>query len=205
MVNSILPKPIERLSEALASLPGVGPKMASKLSVYLASDKQANLVQLGKILQEVSDEVGVCNSCGNLSSKGEFCTICSDDYRDTSKLLIVETPMDLVQIEKVGHYDGLYLVLGKLISPLNGIGPEDINVTYLLSSMEKHNPSEIIFALSSTVEGESTCLYLKNLLSSSTASTVIFSQLAKGLPTGVNIEYLDSSTLKGALSGRVNV
>jgi len=195
-----MPKAITELAAVLSALPGIGPRSANRLAVYLATNGQNNAENLQRILIDVRSQVRICRLCGNLS-EAELCEVCADEHRDQSIMMVVETPMDLLQVEQTGEYNGVYLVLGRLISPINGVGPDSVNITGLMERTKQGNVVEIILALTSTVEGEATGLYITNLVRDVNANIKV-SKLARGLPTGVGIEYLDKETLKGALEGR---
>ncbi len=197
---SKLPDAITELASTLSSLPGIGPKMANRLAVYLATSGQNTAQNMKQSLTEVEQKVVVCKTCGNLSDADE-CDICLDASRDRQLLMVVETPMDLIQIDQTGEYNGRYIVIGRLISPINGVGPGDINIDKFTAFLTAGGITEVILALSPTVEGEATSLYLTNLVKQSSPEVSV-SRLARGLPTGVGIEYLDRETLKGALEGR---
>ncbi|MCA9379058.1 recombination protein RecR, partial [Candidatus Dojkabacteria bacterium] len=173
---------------------------AGRLAVYLATKGRGVGDNLQKLLAGL-DDLTICEECGNISQSAK-CTICSDDSRGTEQLLIVESPLDLVQFERTGEYAGRYIVLGKLISPVNGVTVRDTNVDLLLDYLKAHKPAEIILGLSSTVEADATAMYViqqaKNIL-----PDVQITRLARGLASGVSLEYLDTSSLLGALNNRV--
>ena len=194
-----LPDAINNLALGLGSLPGIGPKMANRLAIYLATNGSSLATDLRNILADVQEQIQVCEVCGNIGER-QICEVCADDQRDTSLLMVVETPMDLLQIEQSGEYHGRYFVLGRLISPLNGVGPGEISLDKFKSIVGDEKVREIILALSPTVEGEATSLFLTNIATEVCNASV--SRLARGLPTGVGIEYLDKETIKGALEGR---
>jgi recombination protein RecR len=195
-----MPKAITELAAILGALPGIGPKSANRLAVYMATNGQNNAENLQRILSDVKSQVRICKLCGNLSEEA-LCDVCADSDRDQKTVMVVETPMDLLQVEQTGEYNGAYLVLGRLISPINGIGPDSVNIASLNERLQGGGIEEIILALTSTVEGEATGLYISNLVRDA-APDIKVSKLARGLPTGVGIEYLDKETLKGALEGR---
>lgn len=199
-----LPKSVSDLAESLASLPGIGPKMAGRLAVYMATKGTNSAKKIRKSVDDVITNVELCSRCGNLA-EGSICSICSDEERSTPILFVVESPNDLLQIELAGVHDGSYVVLNGLISPVNGIGPEDINMEKLQLKLDENVAiSEVVVALSPTVEGEATALYLLNLLNSSHPKLKL-TKLGKGLPTGSEIEYLDSDTIKSAFNNRVEL
>lgn len=198
--SSPIPAIVDDLADSLASLPGIGPKLAGRLAVYLATRGKGVGENLQKLLREV-DNLSICQQCGNIA-QGDKCTICNDSQRDDSLLLIVESPLDLVQFERTGEYQGRYIVIGKLISPVNGVTVKDTNIDKLLLQVELSTPSEIILGLSSTVEADATAMYITDQLKQ-ILPDVRISRLARGLSSGVSLEYLDTSSLSGALNNRV--
>lgn len=196
-----LPTEVNSLAAALTRMPGIGPKMANRLAIYIAARNLDDGISLARAINKLSDAVGVCPMTGNLASKGQLCSIYSSADRDRSMLMVVETPLDLIQIEDSGQYSGLYVVLGGLISPLNGIGPEMLAFDKLSGLLDKESVTEVILALSPTVEGEATSLYTFNYISK-LAPNISVTRLARGLPTGVSLEFLDTSTLTSALKSR---
>jgi recombination protein RecR len=172
------------------------------LAISLATNYKSTAGLIEKDLGAIQ-EIRNCKQCRNLSM-GEFCTVCQDKVREKQTILVVESATDLLQIESAGVYWGYYFVLGHLISPINGVGPADLHLPELKELIAKLDSSEIIMGISSTVEGEATALYLRNWVAENVPS-INLTQLARGLPAGVSVEYLDPNTLKGALSGRVAV
>lgn len=199
-LNGGVPKEVIELSEQLSGLPGIGPKQAFRLAIYLTSKGRSNTNKLINSAKSAIDKVGVCQQCANLSSE-EICEVCSDTGRNDSKLMVLESVVDLVQIETQTDYDGYYLVLGGLISPLNGIFAQDINSELFYRALKLRNVEEVIFALPTTVEGEATISYLSTLDS---ASPIKYTKVARGLPTGASLEYADAATLNSAISSRVS-
>lgn len=194
------PKAVNDLADAFGALPGIGPKMASKLAIYSATAGSATAASLETALQAVETQIQICKRCGNLSDEN-LCGICRDDSRDRGSVMVVETAIELAQIESAGAYNGYYVVLGGLISPVNGISPDDLNIKAIPQVVDEYGSSELIIALASTVEGEATSLYILNFVQKLYPELKI-TRLARGLPTGVGVEYLDPDTIKGALSGR---
>jgi recombination protein RecR len=199
MSRAILPQPVTDVADTLASLPGIGPKLASRLAVYLASSRSAVSENILQSLSAMNAKVTTCARCGNLAT-GELCDVCSDPARSNSQLIIVLTPLDLLQIEQSRAYSGKYLVLGKLISPVNGVSPKDTNIHLLENILATEEIEEIIIALGGNVEAEATAMYLSNLIAQNSSAKV--TRLARGIPTGADIEYLDEETIRGALEGR---
>lgn len=200
--SKLIPKQIEYLSDSLGSLPGIGPKSAFKLAVYLATEGGELSDVLVANLQKVKNDVSRCDFCNNLASSSDpLCSICSED-RDESSLMIVETVADLIQIEMSDEFRGYYFVTERLISPLSGVRPEDISFDKLLKIFTERKVSEIIFAYSGGVEAESTIMYIKDLIK---GENISLTRLGRGIPAAGNIEYLDGQTLKGAIKSREKV
>jgi len=189
------PAALVALARALSRLPGVGPKTAQRLALTLALDK--GLAQeLEEALAESRTRLGVCRVCGNLA-EGELCPICADETRDRSIIAVVETPADVFAIEKSGEFRGVYHVLGGALNPLEGVGPDELNIEGLLARLE--GVEEVLVATSMTVEGEATAAYLGELLKD---KGVRVTRPAYGLPAGGSLEYVDEVTLARALSHR---
>ncbi len=183
------------LIRALSRLPGVGPKSAQKLGLYLAQNK-AEAGELAALIEEVRRHVGVCERCGNLA-EGPLCPVCADPTRDEGVIAVVETAADVLAIEKSGEFTGVYHVLGGVLNPLEGVGPEALHIEPLLERAE--HAREVILATSMTVEGEATAAYLSDLLAQ---KGVKLSRPAYGLPVGGTLEYVDEITLARALAHR---
>jgi len=183
------------LIRALSRLPGVGPKSAQKLGLYLAQNK-AEAGELAAVIEEVRRHVGVCERCGNLA-EGPLCPVCADPTRDEGVIAVVETAADVLAIEKSGEFTGVYHVLGGVLNPLEGVGPEALRIEPLLERAE--HAREVILATSMTVEGEATAAYLSDLLAQ---KGVKLSRPAYGLPVGGTLEYVDEITLARALAHR---
>lgn len=195
---SLLPGVVQDLIDQFAKLPGVGPRSAERLTFFVLRDPGSIANSLGRALLALDGALVYCKQCHNLSEE-ELCVICSSDKRDRSILAIVEEPLDVVAIENTGHYRGLYHVLGGVISPLDGIGPDKLNIRDLQDRIEAEGIKEIILATNPSTEGEATAMYIKRLLGE---SPVEVSRLARGLPVGGDLEYADQVTLGRALTGR---
>jgi recombination protein RecR len=198
-----IPQPIEDLADSLASLPGIGPKLANRLAIYLAVRGESLRDNLIKLLTEVKSQVKECEHCHNLATSN-ICTICSNEERDPQVVLVVENVLDLLQIERGGDFNGLYFVLGGLISPINGVGPQDLDLKLLLHRVESENVQEVILGLNSSLEAEATSLYVTKQLHN-TVSDLKVTRLARGLSAGISLEFVDPTSLSGALSNRVQV
>ncbi|MCD6399482.1 recombination protein RecR [candidate division WOR-3 bacterium] len=191
-----IPRSFEELIEGFKSLPGIGRKTAERLSFYILSHREEGQ-RLGESLKNALESIKFCSICGNISDK-DPCDICSDPKRDSSMICVVEKPMDLYAIEKTGGYKGLYHVLGGLISPLDGRGPEDIKIKELLKRINE-DVKEVIIALKPTTEGEATSMYISNLLE---PLDVKVSWIARGIPVGGDIDLTDSITLLRSIQNR---
>jgi recombination protein RecR len=194
----VLPQPVQRLIDEFARLPGIGPKSASRLTFYLLRGHDDQALELATALQELKARTRFCSVCFNITEE-DPCLICQDDARDGRLLCVVEEPLDVLAIERARAFNGRYHVLHGAISPVEGIGPEDLKVTELVKRAEAGAFSEIILATNPTLEGESTALYLQRRL---TGSGARLTRLARGLPVGGDLEYTDEITLSRALEGR---
>lgn len=189
---------IEDLITELGRLPGVGRKTAQRLAYHLLKTPPAEVRKLSGALDRVVEEVHACSTCGNLSDS-DPCEYCADARRDDSVLCVVEEASDITAIEKSGHFGGVYHVLGGRLSPLDGIGPDDLNIASLLSRL-RDGVREVILATNPSVEGEATATYLHRLLRD--MQGVRITRLARGLPVGGDLEYADGVTIAEAFTGR---
>lgn len=192
---SILPKAVLRVIESFQRLPGIGPKSATRLAFYLLHVPQEELNLFASSLTGLKANTVLCGVCKNVS-EGDPCEICTSPTRDKTIVCVVESPMDVLSIERTGRYQGVYHVLHGAIDPLNNIGPEEIYIADLLKRIA--GTSEIIFALNPNMEGEATCMYIQKQI----GGKVKVTRLAHGLPVGADIEYADEVTLSRALEGR---
>ena len=189
---------IQDLIDELGRLPGVGPKSAQRIAFYLVQSEPADIRRLVAALTEVSEKVRFCTACGNVA-EDELCRICRDPRREPSLLCVVEEPKDVVAIEKTREFRGRYHVLGGAISPIDGVGPDDLRVRELVSRLAGGEVTEIILATDPNLEGEATATYLARLLK---PMGVTVTRLASGLPVGGDLEYADEVTLGRAFEGR---
>lgn len=189
---------MEALVAELVRLPGIGPKTAERLAFYLLQSSKDQVQALARAMVHVKETIGFCRVCNNLADEAR-CTICRDPRRDPELLCIVEHPRDIVAIEKAGGYKGFYHVLLGALSPLDGIGPNDLKVAGLLERVKTMPPHEIILATDSDTEGETTALYLAQQLK---PFKVKLTRVAQGLPMGSHVEYADQATLARAFEGR---
>jgi recombination protein RecR len=192
---------VEQLAEQFAQLPGIGRKTAHRLALYVVKMSKEDVEALARALVGVKEKVRYCSICSNIT-EGDPCLICSNTKRDRSVICVVEQPTDVLALEKTNEFKGLYHVLGGALSPLDGIGPEDLRIRELLQRLSGSGVEEVILALNPNVEGEATTLYLSKLLKP--LATKI-TRIARGLPVGTDLEYADEATLSRALEGRIAV
>ena len=193
------PEPVARLIEALQRLPGIGPKTAQRLTFFLLKRPADEVRELAESLLAVKERIVSCGTCFNVTDQ-DPCRLCADPARDARLLCIVEEPNDLLAMERTGEFKGRYHVLLGALSPLDGIGPEDLKIRELLARLDAgEGPTEVILATNPNVEGEATALYLAKLLR---PLGVRVTRIARGLPVGGDLEYADQVTLSKALEGR---
>jgi len=190
--------PIQDLIDELARLPGIGPKSAQRLAFYIVKTNPEDAKHLSEAIQRVKERVTFCRECGNVA-EGELCRICKDPSRDPTVICVVEEPKDAATIEKAGVVRGRYHILGGAISPLDGIGPEDLRVQELEQRVQADGVKEVILATNPNLEGNATAMYVAAVLK---PLGVKVSRLASGLPVGGDLEYADEVTLSQALEGR---
>jgi len=191
-------EPVARLVEQFARLPGIGPKTAQRLTFYLLRTSEQVSFELSDAIRHMKQAVKFCSICLNITDV-EPCAICRDDRRDQSMICVVEEPLDIVAVERTRGYRGLYHVLHGALSPVDGIGPEDLKITELLARLRSGEVQELILATNPNVEGETTAIYLTRLLR---PLGVRVTQIARGLPVGGDLEYADEVTLARAMEGR---
>jgi recombination protein RecR len=198
---SVYTKSIEKLIKELSKLPGIGPRSAERIAFAILHNKKVDAPALSEAISDVKNKTSYCKTCFALS-EGDICSICKNDQRDKSVICVVEKSADVFAIERSHEYKGLYHVLGGKLSPLEGIGPDQIKIKELINRVNKANIKEVILALSSDTEGETTALFLSRLLAK---KKVKITRLAQGLPVGGDIEYVDEVTLGRALENRREV
>jgi recombination protein RecR len=198
---SVLPQPILDLIESFASLPGVGPKTASRLVFHLLRREPQELAVFGERVASLKSKLRTCQRCQNIALESP-CTICADTGRDQNILCVVEDTLDVVALEKSGQFKGLYHVLHGVLSPIEGIGPDQLKIRELEQRITQPI-REVIIATNPTVEGEATALYVSRRIRALSQATI--SRLAHGLPVGADLEYADEITLGRALSGRQSI
>ncbi|MCI2146784.1 MAG: recombination mediator RecR [Clostridiales bacterium] len=196
------PKPLGRLIGELSKLPGIGNKSAQRLAFYLLSISDKEAEGLADAIVEAKKTMRYCSECGNLTDR-DPCDICRDPSRNPEVLCVVETPQDVLAMERIKEYHGRYHVLNGVISPMDGIGPEDINLKSLIVRLQKHPEiQEVILATNPNIEGEATAMYIARLLK---PSGIKVTRIAHGLPVGGDLEYADEVTLLKAMEGRTSI
>ena len=199
-MNGLSPA-LERLIESIAKLPGLGKKSATRLAMHILSKPETEARILAQAILDVKTKIRLCDSCGNLTEE-ELCGLCRDAKRDSGLLCIVESPQDILRLEKAAGFRGLYHVLGGILSPLDGIGPDSLRMNELWDRIQEQNFREIILALSPTADGDATTLYLMNELR---ARGLKVTRLARGIPIGAELEQVDEITLARALEERTRM
>lgn len=195
------PEPISKLIDSFMKLPGIGPKTAQRLAFYVLNMKEDDVVSFSKSLIEVKRELLYCSVCGHITDV-DPCYICSDKTRDRSLLCVVQDTKDVIAIEKMREYRGLYHVLHGAISPMDGIGPEDINVPSLLERLKDDEIKEVILATNPNIEGETTAMYIQRLIN---PIGIMTTRPAQGLSIGGDLEYADEVTLSKAIAHRTEM
>ncbi len=200
-MSSVYAAPVQDLIDELGRLPGIGPKSAQRLAFHLVKLSRVDAVRLAQAVIEVKDRIGFCARCFNLS-EGELCGICTDPRRDPAVLCVVEEPRDIAAVEKTQAFRGLYHVLQGAISPIDGVGPDQLKVKELLARLEGAPVTEVILCTNPNIEGEATAMYVGRLLK---PLGILATRIASGLPVGGDLEYADELTLGRALEGRHEV
>ena len=195
------PNSVKNLVDCFKDLPGIGEKTAERLTFSLMNFDKERLTSFADAIIDLRDKIINCRICGNIS-ENDVCEICSDSSRNDKIIFVVERAKDISLFEKINVYNGKYHVLGGLISPLEGIGPEDINMSSLIERIDKYNIDELILALKPSIEGETTMQYIKKILGN---KKIRVTKIATGIPMGTDIEYIDPMTLEFALEGRKDI
>ena len=195
------PESIKQLIDSFKCLPGIGTKSAERLAFYMLDFDKEKLTNFSDAICSVRDKICRCSVCGNIADY-DICSICSNSNRDDSILFVVEKSKDIVLFEKLAVYNGKYHVLNGLISPLDGIGPNEINLAKLIERVSNGNITEVVLALKPSIEGETTMQYIKKILEQ---FDIKISKMATGVPIGTDIEYIDSMTLEMAIDERKNM
>ena len=192
------PKPLAKLIGELAKLPGIGYKTAHRLAFHILSLEDNEAGELALAITDAKREMKYCSVCGNLTDQ-DPCVICSDPSRNTDVICVVESPKDVAAMERIREFDGLYHVLHGVISPMDGIGPDDINLKSLITRLQQNDVKELIIATNPNIEGESTAMYIARLIK---PAGIKVTRIAHGLPVGGDLEYADEVTLLKAMEGR---
>lgn len=193
-----LPEPLERLIQELARLPGIGPKTAQRLAFHLLRSDRQRVASLAQAIEDVKARIGYCERCYNIA-EGSLCAICASTRRDPTLLCVVESALDVLAVERTSEFAGLYFVLHGVISPIDGVGPDQIHVPQLLERVRDEGVAEVIVATDADIEGEATAVYLQRALQ---PLGVRVTRPAHGLPVGGDLEYADELTLARAMAGR---
>jgi len=193
--------PLEKLIKSLKKFPGVGEKTATRYAFFILNADQREIGELVRNIEIVKRDLRLCSECFHLTDR-ELCDICGDTRRDTSRICVVETPLDLLAVEKSGDFRGIYHVLHGVMSPLDGIGPEEIRLNELVRRTNEGNVKEVILALNPTVEGEATASFIRDQLKE---TNVVISRIAYGIPIGGSLEYADPLTLTRAFEQRTKL
>ena len=192
------PKPLAKLIGELAKLPGIGYKTAQRLAFHILSLEDNEAGELALAITDAKREMKYCSVCGNLTDQ-DPCVICSDPSRNTDMICVVESPKDVAAMERIREFDGLYHVLHGVISPMDGIGPDDINLKSLITRLQQNDVKELIIATNPNIEGEATAMYIARLIK---PAGIKVTRIAHGLPVGGDLEYADEVTLLKAMEGR---
>ena len=195
------PAPVAKLIEAFHKLPGIGPKSAQRLTYHMLRIPPEEALALAQAIIELKEKTVLCSVCQNVT-ESDPCNVCRDDSRDRSLICVVEEPLDILAVERTGGFHGLYHVLHGVISPMDGVGPEDLKVNELLARLRGGSVTEVIMATNPNLEGEATSMYISRLL---TPMDIRVTRLARGLPMGSDLEYADEVTLSRALENRQDV
>ena len=191
-------RPLNKLINELSKLPGIGGKTAQRLAFHILSMDDRDAMALSDAIRDAKQNMKYCSVCGNLTDE-DPCSICADETRDKSMICVVESPRDVIAIEKIKEYRGYYHVLHGAISPMDGIGPTDINLQSLIKRLQDETVKELIIATNPTIEGEATAMYIARLIK---PSGIKVSRIAHGIPVGGDLEYADEVTLLKAVEGR---
>lgn len=197
-MSKFLPKSVQRLIEELAKLPGIGPKSAQRLAIYLLHTPDNRVKELGEAVSKLKENILFCEECWNVAESTP-CDICSGPQRDKSVICVVEEILDVVALEKTGEFHGVYHVLHGALSPIDSIGPDDLKLAELFARVKKGSVKEVILATNPSLEGEATALYIQRYLR---GLNVKITRIARGLPVGGDLDYADEVTLSRALKGR---
>lgn len=204
-MSNPIPRPVQKLIEEFSKLPGIGPKTASRLTFYLLKSPKEEIEHFADVLKNMAESLVFCERCGNIAEKSP-CAYCLDTEREPYLLAVVEEPLDILALEKA-RFRGKYHVLGGAISPVDGVSPEDLRINQLIPRIDQEEFKEIILSTNPTLEGEATAMYVSQVIESACSSGKIktkprLTRIARGLPMGGDLEYIDEITLEKALEGR---
>ena len=194
-------KPVQKVIDAFESLPGIGPKSAARLAYYLLHVPQERLERFATALTRLRLDTKVCRICFNIG-EAELCPVCEDSRRDKGIICVVEQPLDLLAFERADGYEGVYHVLGGALNPLSNIGPDEISIGPLLERLKSGEVKELILATNPSMEGEATAMYIAHKVNEMKKGEIKITRIGRGLPTGAEVEYADSTTLSRALESR---
>jgi recombination protein RecR len=198
---STLPKSIQNLINEFGKLPSIGPKSAQRLTFYLLKAPAMDLLAFSSAVAELQKDIIYCSNCFNMTETSP-CKICSDSKRNHNLIAVVEDTLDVVALDQISGFNGVYHVLGGVISPLDGVGPENLKIRELLERLSQPEEKEIILATNPSLEGEATAMYIAKQLKAPQFSHMKVTRIARGLPTGADLEYADEYTLSKAMEGR---
>lgn len=193
-----LPPSLSRLINELSKLPGIGPKSAQRLAFYLLKKDNVEIMTLSESVKDIRKDINFCDECHNMAEQNP-CSVCADSSRNHQLICVVEEPLDALALDRTGSFKGVFHVLGGVLSPIDGIGAEQLQIASLIDRVHKLNVQEIIVATNPTLEGETTAMHIAKLLKD---SPVKITRIARGLPMGGDLEYADEVTLSRALEGR---
>lgn len=196
----MLPESVQNLIDEFSKLPGVGPKTAARLAFYLLTKPKSDIESLGQSVLKLANGLRHCEQCSNIS-ESDICLICDDEKRKKNIIMVVEEPLDVIALERSASFDGVYHVLGGVISPINGVGPEEIRIGQLLNRLGNTEIAEVILATNPNLEGEATAAYIKEKIAELDKDIQV-TRIARGLPVGGDLEYADEVTLRRSLEGR---
>ncbi len=197
----VIAEPLEIAIQELSKLPGIGRKTALRLCLFILRQSDQDVENLVKAISNLKTHLKFCRECFNLATE-ELCPVCNDQNRDRKTICVVEDINDVIAIERTNEFKGLYHVLGGVLSPLEGIGPNELKIKELISRIERLNPAEIVLALNPSTEGEATSLYIANILKD---KNLKITRIARGIPIGSDLEFVDEATVVRALEGRIQI
>ncbi len=196
----LLPEPLQNLVDAFSRLPGIGPKTAARLTFYLLHASESYTSDLAQALEDLHSKTAFCQICYNITLAGkDKCDICTDEKRNPRLICIVEDPLDVIALERTGSFNGVYHVLQGVLSPIAGIGPDDIKIKEFFQRVQSQDIEEVIIATNPSMEGDATAMYIRQQLN---PAQIKITRLARGLPVGGDLEYADQNTILRALMGR---